>query len=134
MQHQSRLTLCNCRDAQYLVLKRSHGSCGAFADMKPIIYAVHVRSLGTLCFLNVFKEVSYAHQSYIYVLKNKTKMLMLWNSIALYQHIERISEGLCDTENWSNDAENWKLKMLFSMYFYEINAVLVSIRGFKTMK
>ncbi len=29
----------------------------------------------------------------------------------MYQHIERISEGLCDTENWSNDAENWKLEI-----------------------
>ncbi len=30
-------------------------------------------------------------------------------SWAANQHIIMISEGSCDTENWSNDAENWAL-------------------------
>jgi len=24
------------------------------------------------------------------------------------QHVRKISEGSCDTEDWSNDAEKWK--------------------------
>ncbi len=27
-------------------------------------------------------------------------------SLAVNQHIRKISEGSCDTEDWSNDAEN----------------------------
>ncbi len=47
-------------------------------------------------------------------------MLMLRNSIAIYHHIRMISEGSCDTEDWSNDAENSALhhrnKLHFKIY------------------
>ncbi len=29
-----------------------------------------------------------------------------YEAAQLYQHIRMISEGSCDTEDWSNDAEN----------------------------
>ncbi len=32
------------------------------------------------------------------------------------QHIVIISEGSCDTEDWSNDAENLKYKLYFKIY------------------
>ncbi len=65
-----------------------------------------------------------------------------------------ISEGLCDTEDWSNDAENsalirginyirkyikienYKLKKLhftILLFFYQINVTLVSIRDLKLL-
>ncbi len=37
------------------------------------------------------------------------------------------SEGSCDTEDWSNDAEN---SACFYCIFYQINAALVRIRDF----
>ncbi len=74
-------------------------------------------------------------------------------SWAANQHIRMISEGSCDTEDWSNDAENsaahQRNKLHFTIYeikdslncnvfsqyycsyciFDQINAALVSIRG-----
>ncbi len=41
--------------------------------------------------------------------------------IAANQHIRMISEGSCDTENWSNDAEN-------SAFFTGINYILKYIK------
>jgi len=36
------------------------------------------------------------------------------------QHIGKISEGSCDTEDWSNDAEKWKYeKCSFDMTWYK---------------
>jgi len=62
-------------------------------------------------------------------------------------HIRVISEGSCDTEDWSNDAENSALIYifyndhsdfkLFSQYyciFDQINAALVQIRDFQKPK
>ncbi len=70
----------------------------------------------------VLKEMSYDHQSYIYLIKNKVK-----NNSAVYithQHIRMSSEGSCDTEDWSNDAENSTLhhrnKLHFKIYSIEM--------------
>ncbi len=41
--------------------------------------------------------------------------------INVYQHIRMISEGSCDTEDWSNDAENLAL-------ITEINYILKYIK------
>jgi len=55
--------------------------------------------------------------------------------LASNQHIRIISEGSCDTEDWSNDAENCFDGRKFFFYciqfyciFDQINAALVSIR------
>ena len=46
--------------------------------------------------------------------------LIIRNVSSLNQHIRMISEGSCDTENWSNDAENSALhhrnKLFFKVY------------------
>ncbi len=65
------------------------------------------------------------------------------------KHIWMISEGSCDTEDWSNDAENTDLhhrnKLHFKIYlnrnlsnnisqfdcFYQINAASMSVNHFK---
>jgi len=39
-----------------------------------------------------------------------TLIIMIRFSWAANQHIKMISEGLCDTENWSNDSENSALQ------------------------
>jgi len=58
-------------------------------------------------------------------------------------HIRVISEGSCDTEDWSNDVENHRNKLHFTVYsqncnfasFYcisdQLNAALVSRRDSK---
>ncbi len=42
------------------------------------------------------------------------------STLIINQHIRLISEGLCDTEDWSNDAENSVLfhinKLCFKVY------------------
>ncbi len=38
-------------------------------------------------------------------------------SWAVNQHIRMISEGSCDTEDWSNDAENFALRDWNKLYF-----------------
>jgi len=44
---------------------------------------------------------------YIYILSSKTDFNIDNKKVswALNQHIRMISEGSCDTEDWSNDAE-----------------------------
>ncbi len=50
-----------------------------------------------------------------------TLIIMRNASRAANQHIRMISEGSCDTEDWSNDAENAALhhrnKLHFTIYF-----------------
>ncbi len=36
----------------------------------------------------------------------RTLLIIINVSLAANQHIRMISEGSCDTEDWSNDAEN----------------------------
>ncbi len=45
-----------------------------------------------MCFLNVLKEVSYAHQGCIYLINNAVKIVILWNiflqfNITVYNYI-----------------------------------------------
>jgi len=39
------------------------------------------------------------------------------NNIAANQHIRMISQGSCDTEDWSNDAENSVLHQRNKLHF-----------------
>jgi len=72
-------------------------------------------------------------------------------SWAADQHIRLISEGSCDTEEWSNDAENSAVikgmnyifkyieikkvhNILFFLYFDQIHGALQTIRHFLKKK
>ncbi len=41
---------------------------------------------------------------------HKSKLVIFNDSRASNQHIRMISEGSCDTEDWSNDVENSALR------------------------
>ncbi len=56
------------------------------------------------------------HNSFI----NNWALKITDNNWAANQHIRMISEGSCDTENWSNDAEN-------SALITEINYIILNI-------
>ncbi len=48
---------------------------------------------------------------------HRVKIIKQHNSFIIYQHIRMISEGSCDTEDWSNDAENSVLRHRNKLYF-----------------
>ncbi len=47
-----------------------------------------------------------SYNKYNYFVKESNKLLLMNDSWEANQHIRMISEGSCDTEPWSNDAEN----------------------------
>ncbi len=50
-----------------------------------------------------------------------SKLIIIRNvSWAANQHIRMISEGSCDTEDWSNDAENSALHHRKNIFFKNI--------------
>ncbi len=63
----------------------------------------------------------------LYSSKNQSKKYHMFQKIILIsttvstliitQHIRMISEGSCDTEDWSNDAENSALHHRNKLYF-----------------
>jgi len=58
-------------------------------------HSFHKRILGKNC-ITVSRKI----------LRSKTVLLIRNVSLAANQHIRMISEGSCDNEDWSNDAEN----------------------------
>ncbi len=60
----------------------------------------------------MLQKVSISYKFCFYSSKNVSQFLQKYqaairsNSWAAIQHITMISEGSCDTEDWSNDAEN----------------------------
>ncbi len=54
------------------------------------------------------------------------------STLILIQHIKMISEGSCDTEDWSNDAENSALhhrnKFYFKVYYNRKPIIEIAIR------
>jgi len=51
--------------------------------------------------------------------------------LAAKQHIRMISEGLCDTVDWSNDASNSAL--IPFEYLFKLKMILVFINTFKRL-
>ncbi len=49
--------------------------------------------------------------------KNKYEAAQRFPTLIINQHIRMISEGSCDTEDWSNDAENSALHHRNKLYF-----------------
>ncbi len=43
--------------------------------------------------------------------------LIIIRNVSANQHIRMISEGSCDTEDWSNDAENSALHHRYKLHF-----------------
>ncbi len=50
---------------------------------------------------------------FLYVYQKKSMLIISW---AANQYIITISEGLCDTEDWRNDAENSALHHRNKLY------------------
>ncbi len=50
------------------------------------------------------------------------------STLIINQHIRMISEGSCDTEDWSNDAENSLLRHRNNITVCFLNTGLMSIR------
>ncbi len=67
--------------------------------------SMDLATLDITFFLN--KEINPVTQhGHIKLIKNESKDVFRHVSWTPNQHIRMISEGSCDTENWSNDAEN----------------------------
>ncbi len=52
------------------------------------------------------------HKKYLSAQEFSTLIIIHNVSCAANQHIRMISEGSCDTEDWSNDAENFTVLLI----------------------
>ncbi len=91
------------------------------ASMQQFIQCDHC-SLNQMMLLNPFSWSICTHRI---LFKRKKKVIIKTGnnnvSWAVNQHIRMISEGSCDTEDWSNDAENsalhYRNNLHFKIYF-----------------
>ncbi len=63
-----------------------------------------------------FVSIKYLNKNVSHVPKNNIKQHNSFNIENINQHIIIISDGSCDTEDWSNDAENSALHQINKLY------------------
>ncbi len=66
-------------------------------------------------FLTLYSSKNQIKKYHVTFQKNQYEAAQV-STLIINQHIRMISEGSCDTEDWSNDAENSALQHTVCMY------------------